>query len=87
MRNLNLIKFAACFMLAGSAFIGTSMINNNQVATQVEAAEAVTVKQGQSIQSVIDSLKNGGTVIVEAGTYNEFLTFNNSKLRSVKNAY
>ena len=40
-----------------------------------EAADNV-VSQGESIQSAINSLgKNGGEIIVEEGTYKEFITF------------
>lgn len=51
------------------------------VSPVVEAATQVTVSPGQSIQSAINSLgSNGGEVIVQAGTYKEFITFNNSNV-------
>lgn len=75
MKN-NLIKFGTAFILTSVFFVGSSYINHQ---ITVEASlSSITVKQGESIQSAIDSLKGGGTVYVESGTYNEFITFNYS---------
>lgn len=69
-----LIKFLSCFVLATITLMATTATYN----TNVYASQTVTVKQGQSIQSAINSLNNGGTIIVESGTYNEFIKFNKS---------
>lgn len=70
-----IIKFLSCFMLASASLVGATFVTQQ---IEVIASQIVTVKQGESIQNAIDSLNGGGTVIVQEGTYNEFITFNNS---------
>ena len=75
----NIIKFLSCFMLASASLVGATFVTQQ---IEVFASQTVTVKQGESIQKAINSLQGGGTVIVQAGTYNEFITFNNSGTES-----